>query len=642
MRRRPSSHEPTLEDLGRRLPGEVGNFLVVPDPNAQYFPGSTVRAVGMRFTRRGELFLPESASRPPQPIDLVGSYLTYAEVIGRYAGLEYVREALQLVPRNLFIESCARLLGDYEAMGANRREVDRAVVAGTLAEPTATRVQDLLDGGNRALLSPQSLLLLMQLALLHSPEVAPEGARPRPFIGVVLALQDGLGQHERMGAEDGPQVAERADRHVFRGETESPLFRSIVASQAFAAWPDPVVLMARHHLHWEQLPTEAATQPGRVDLAAMFEEATGVSKHDFQAVGAALWGYVEVHRRYPAPATVFDAFSLDRRRIDAALELFVAAPDRLRDVVSNLEERYRTEWSFDTLRRFPVMRTADGGLLVLSRTLLLERIFGWLPVFDLESGLRQQGRHAEASRAVNWFRAMCELDARRGLEVIAPAAAGIRRIYGEDDIQRAYPGVRNADAAIDYGDAWVVIEISTRKLTRATTIALEPEALAEDLRMGVDDKVEQLDATIRQLMNDESRLTGVQPQPRRRYVSVLVMTEGFPTNPMTMTAVHERLSARSLLADARIGPLHIVDQEEMTMVEAIVERSGPSLLDLLEGHEHSTLRNAGLRDYLIRDFGRGEGPEHARRLEAPFQATWQPVFERMNETQPIVEEDSAV
>jgi hypothetical protein len=158
------------------------------------------------------------------------------------------------------------------------------------------------------------------------------------------------------------------------------------------------------------------------------------------------------------------------------------------------------------------------------------------------------------------------------LEVLAPAAAGIRRIYGEDDIQHALPGVRNADAVIGYGDAWVVSEISTRKLTRATTIALEPEALAEDLRLGVGDKVEQLDATIRQLIDDESRLTGDQPQPRRRYVPVLLATEGFPTNPMTMTAVHERLAARGLLADPPVGPLHVVDQEEMTMVEAIVER----------------------------------------------------------------------
>lgn len=63
---------------------------------------------------------------------------------------------------------------------------------------------------------------------------------------------------------------------------------------------------------------------------------------------------------------------------------------------------------------------------------------------------------------------MCELDARQWLEVIAPPVADVRPTYGEEAIQRAFPGVRNADAAIDYGDAWIV-EISTRKLTRASS-----------------------------------------------------------------------------------------------------------------------------------------------------------------------------
>lgn len=603
--------------------------MAVPSADARYFPGTPVRAIGVEFVQRDGLFLPASVARHPQPIDLVGTYLTFEEIFGRRAGLAYVREALGLIGRDLFIRSCAELLGQYEAPGADRRQVDEALIEATFREPARGRVLGLLRSGNRALITPQSLLLLIQLALLHSPATPTGAAEPKPFIAVVLALQDGLGHRDG----DGGARSEDDPRNVFRGESDSPLFRAIVANQAFAKWPDARILIARHHLHWEQLPAEAGERPGRADLKALFEQATGVSKEDFQAVGTALWGHLQVHGQYPVPGTVFDQFSIARERIEAALELFVATPGRLISQIASLEERFRTEWSFDVLRRYPVMRMGDGRFLVLSRRLLLERVFGWVPIYDLTAGLEELGRAGDASRALNWYRAMCELDARQGLEALAPTTGAGIRLYDETAIQNAFPVGRNADAAIDYADAWVVVEISTRKVTRATTIALDPQALADDLRMGVEAKVEQLDATIRHLIEGESRLTGQRARQRRRYVAVLLMTEGFPANPMTMLAIRERVAARGLLRDPRIGPLHIVDQEEMTLVEGIVEGGGPDFLSLLEAHERSSLHDMGLGDYLVFEHGRAAGLSYARRLDAPFDAAWAPALQRLGETQ---------
>lgn len=626
MQNRPRRRrEPSFDDFQRRLPGDEGDFLVVPEGNRRYFAGSPVPAVGMTFVERGGLFLPESAVRPPQPIDLMGTYLTFAEIFGRRPGLAYVVDALGRIGRDPFVRSCAELLGRYDALQANRSEIDEALVTASFREPTASRVRALLQG-NRVLITPQALLLLMRFSLVISPDEPPEGAEPRAFIGVVLALQDELGYARSPGGT--------SSGYVFRGETTSPLFREIVANQAFAASVDEVTLIASHHLHWEQLPAEVGDRPGRVDLKALFEEATGISKDDFMAVGTALWVSAELNQRYPVPATIFDSFTPSREQIEAALSLFAATPEQLRDEIAGLEQRFQTQWSFDVLRRYPVMRMDDGSYLVLSKPLLLERHFGWLPIYDLTEGLQAQGRRREARQADTWYRTMCELDARQGLENLAmPSDAG-RRLYFEEDIQEAFgTTTRNADAAIDYGDAWVVVEMGTHKLTRATIVAGEPEALAEDLRVGVEEKVEQIDATIQRLIEDESRLTSHPARPRRRYVAVLLLTEGFPTNPMTMTAVRERLAARGLLADPRIGPLHIVDQEEMNMVEAVAESGGPSLLTLLEEHERSTLRDMGLRDYLIVDRGRGVGPERAQRTEAPFERAWEPVIDRVRQTQ---------
>lgn len=64
------------------------------------------------------------------------------------------------------------------------------------------------------------------------------------------------------------------------------------------------------------------------------------------------------------------------------------------------------------------------------------------------------------------------------------------------------------------------------------------EALEKDLERGVIKKVGQIDSTISQLIRNETPLTGHAGMPRRRYVALLVVTKGFPVNPMTMTAIH--------------------------------------------------------------------------------------------------------
>jgi hypothetical protein len=382
-------------------------------------------------------------------------------------------------------------------------------------------------------------------------------------------------------------------------------------------------------LRWKTLPAKRAGDPGRVDLVQLFEEATGVTKDDFTAVGVALWVGAEQRGLYPVPPAFIESLTIGSDRIEAALRMLASPPEGLADGISRLQERF-TRWSFDVLRQYPVMRLADGGYLVLSKRLLLQRILGWLPISDLVEGLKRSARKVDAARAMNWFRSQCETDALTGLANLAGGAGPGQRLYGETDIQAAYgTAAPNADAAIEYPGCWIVAEISTRHLTRQTVVGGDPAELEDDLRMGIDDKVTQIGSTIRQLINDESRLTGHPPQSRRRFVPLLVITEGFPVNPMTMTAVAERTAAAQVFDDPRIGPLRILDQEELDIAESIAEDGGPSLLELLERHESSTLANSAFKDWVVLDWGRGTGPRYPNRLEEPHSAALEPVLHRL-------------
>jgi len=128
-------------------------------------------------------------------------------------------------------------------------------------------------------------------------------------------------------------------------------------------------------------------------------------------------------------------------------------------------------------------------------------------------------------------------------------------------------------------------------------------------------------------------LTSAAALPRRRYAAVLVLTEGFPVNPMTGVAIAERLQAAGLLADRRIGPLHVIDQEELDMIEGIAEDGGPTLLQLLEEHERASLARWAFKDWVILARGRGVGPRRPRRMEALRGVAWQPALDRLRRQQ---------
>jgi hypothetical protein len=605
---------PAFARLKDRPEGDEGDYLVISDPALTYLPGTTIPAVGLRFrTRPDGLLIPENVARPPQPIDLIKTYVTWSEAFGFPPPEGYVAEALRGARRDELLRSCAYLLGAYEKFGASRSDIDRRLTDAWLKEPVRGRVLELIGKGG-TLCAPQTLLLLIQFALLRPTDEPDEGTTTPQLPALILAIQDGLG-----GADSG-------EEHVFTGDTHSRLFRLIVASHHFGQSEDPATTVAHHHQRWVRLARAHATDRNAVDLYAAFREATGVDKDDFTTVGLAIWAHCETHDAYPIGAAALDSFRIPRESVDRALSLMSATKAEFRQMLLNLPEEYRTEWSFDRIRQFPLLRLDTGDILVLSKTLLLERIYGWLPIFDLTQGYRDAKRRRDSEKADGWFPHLCELDARESLTAIA----GRSRYYGQEQIQGAYGTANpNADAAIEYPDAWVVVEIGTRQMQRATVVAGDPDALEADLKAGIDEKAVQLDRTIKDLIRDESRLTWGSAISRRRYIAVLVLAEGFPVNPMTTTAIKERLAAAGLLTDLRVGPLHVLDQEELDMAEAIAEEGGPSLLELLEGHERSTLAASAFKDWLILDRGRGTGPLRPTRLEQIRAEAWQPAIERL-------------
>jgi hypothetical protein len=282
-------------------------------------------------------------------------------------------------------------------------------------------------------------------------------------------------------------------------------------------------------------------------------------------------------------------------------------------------------------------------LLVLDFQLLVRRIFGGLLAFDVIDALEARGGKAgakHAARVKSYLQHLGEAYALEVLQSLVVSGTACPRVFDEATLLSAYRqrGRRIADAAVDYGDAWVVVEITTSRLTRESVAGSSVQALSRDLDKLVG-KAEQLDHTIAALRNDPTRLTGSPTGTARRFFPLLVVAEGFPVNPISVELLRNRVRQRGWLTGADIAPLEVVDTVELEMLEGLAESGGPGLRDVLAGKAHATLFRNSVRGYLTRECRFNIA--RSQRLSELVDKAWEPAREALPPQALDVQRDAA-
>jgi hypothetical protein len=390
------------------------------------------------------------------------------------------------------------------------------------------------------------------------------------------------------------------------------LEREIISNQIFNAHGSEVNMMDRFLRRWVELPEELPAHPRVVNLLDAFEDATGVSLLDFAALGMALWSSAQQGRPRVSPDH-FASLNWDRLRLERALDLLVADIAQLRVGVLDEVERDGITWAVATFERFPVVRMWDQSLLVLDPHLLARRFMGLLPLFDVTDALQRRGDTRLKKKVEGCYEHVSEA---YGMELLRSAVpdVGAVRLYDEDALRRAYGTARKVvDAAIDYGDGWVIVEITSSRPKRGTVSGQSEESVSDDLDKLVR-KAGQLASTIDALRSNESALTGAAPVVSVRFHPVLVVADGFPVNPISLTMLRERLSAAGVLQQHDVAPLEVLDLEELELVDQIHRTGGPSLRQLLREKERSkTMHNTALRDFILLELRLDPGRSPRRR-----------------------------
>jgi len=583
------------QELAGQEPAELRrSYIARLEEGRLVWPGTTVPRLGIvpAAQTASELIVPASAVAGPAPIDAVSVYLNSTDLIGRPLTDGELDQLFKSATDEHFIMVAATWLALLEQHGS--LDIDFQLEAGAklFTEPMLTKVQNLIKNGKR-LLAPQVLVAVIKAALLVTPPGIPAWANnykgPDPFAPAMLGVADRLG-------------LQATGNGGLWGSYPADLSLEVARNQSFNADHNFGSLLARYQRLWHDLPGQLAGEPGAVDVEGVFEQITGVTLDDLLLVGipatvVAERGQVRFERGY-----FYNDFPLPKAKIDAVFELLATDKATMRTLVRQESRASGFDWSYTAFRRFPMLHADNGDIILLSPVFLQERLTGGAAYWTLHDHFLDQGT-ALVDRFRSFHGRIVECYARESVERMVPELpGGARRVWYEEDMQQAWSPKRSkvsvCDIAIDYGWAWVCIEVVSGRLTQKSLVGGTAADFDQDVAKLVEKKIKQLDATIRHLDRDEEKLTGRPRAQGRRIYPVILVAHGFPVNPITMTEIHERTAREGLLQGAHVGRLEIIDLDELEQIEALHESGGPSLATLLADKQTANLYRAALNQYL--------------------------------------------
>lgn len=560
-----------------REPAELRSYLAVLEADTAYHAGSTVPAIGEVRQLANGLWVPARTQLAPAPIDLMKTYITFHEVFGESATLNELRALLRNYSREDLLGWCGTLVREMEDGGIEERAQHLIAV---LQPPYSQRLDAALQGG-RPLFSRQSAFVLAKLAIADCPETGNSEALPLAVgIGILSLLA-----HELLGSRNQPAEDEPGDARI--GGMPPRLSMELIANHWFNRSMDEANFLALYERRWID-----GGRPSTVRVAGEFEAALGFRVDDLASVALALWAGCRGESRYVIfDLPWLDSLNLPAGRLESVLSLIAIDLDEARaQIMSGEIENGALDWNFDTFERYPLLRLDERRFCILDPALLVRRCLGWAPMYDLAAAKKGSGKAAE--------HALADASEAYAVDVLESTYGGgpARRLYFEAEIQAAYgTDRRNADAVVDYGTAAVVVEITARRPIRGFLHAGSPSYFVEQLEVMLDE-VRQTAGTALSIHEQPRLLLG--DEGRRRFYPIVVMTEGFPTNPITLSAIRAAVQEAGLFSGLDAAPVEVIDLVELEMLESLVQTGAIDIPTLLDAKTESNFHADSVRNYV--------------------------------------------
>ena len=369
---------------------------------------------------------------------------------------------------------------------------------------------------------------------------------------------------------------------------------------------------------------------------SMFREYTGTTTEVLFNVGFLALLQQRQNKVVAIHPILFEQLDLDPDEIQAAIQLLATDRHEMSRLLVKEARHVEFPWSFNTLRRYPMMWRSDGSLLILNPTFVLERICTSAFFWEIKSRLipRSEKVGPDGSTARSLLGSFGNLLGHSAEEYAfdrlchmeAPMETLGRRVWREEELKilrNESPTPKGCDLVIDYGSHWIAIDVVTTRLSQKAAEANSRIDLDDDIQEIVIEKAEQIDSTIRWMISNGGILPG---QTSRvvvpRYFPVIVAYNGFPWNQIMARYVQSQLDALGYLHHPLIGPLMVIDIRELEHLESASEL-GHSLISILQGIESSGSSVHPMNWYLANNVGL-KWPES---LQTPFSEAFNDLIE---------------
>lgn len=425
------------------------------------------------------------------------------------------------------------------------------------------------------------------------------GSLEAPTLGVTIMLVHAVSSN--MSELRDVQAGDGSIRHLI-GNMPANLTMELVRLGLLGKNDDEYSLIDRTLRIWQELATTTLRTQLRMPPRELLEEALGgVSFENFFALGMYLWAYAKSRdplkgdRLMTLPPEL-PGVVIEPDIVEEFFERVVASPEWF---AREFEGR-KSAYDFLPFEKRPVLRLADE-LLVVDETYLLEKFTSTGLFWTVHDNERDNHTDRDRKRWNQAHGEMVENLVTERLFETAPAASdrsGGRSYYSEDEMKAAYPKKRVADAAVDYGEYLLLVEVTGGQLVVDTRITGDPEKFEKDTQKLVLEEAEQLHSACQSLLADQQKLTGYAPPANRTIMPIIVVGGGYPADALSRGYVEDVLQEKGWLQDPAIGSLCILDLMEVEMLESLHEQ-GKNPGWLLSRWKRSGLKDVAFKNFVV-------------------------------------------
>jgi hypothetical protein len=537
------------------------------------------------------------------PTESVGVYVIASEYLVPYfrnkgeacepADLSSLLSQLTVAhPRDDMLQALAGL--NQISRRVDLAEAFRRHLATEIDADLALSLNDAMDSPaghpRRVLLARPCILRAMRWVAEHAPPGQPPNGpalQPASLARAMLLVHlvaEGMGARIKSGR----------DTRV-GGLTES-LALELVCNGLSTRRDNEGSMLARTRLLYEHYGARLRRALPRAAPLLMVEEALGMPFDHALAVGFAYYAAAEDNDPLRAPP-LFPAQLGGSRMPPTSWHQFLAVYGQTSDEFSARAAVARADWQMGSLQARPLLIMGED-VLVLDEDYLIEAItrgLYWL-VHDHE-----KKRYGDKARNL-WTQVhgeMHELLVESYLEALAPRAlSDMRLVFDEDDLGEAFPNTKRADIGVDFGTTVLIADAQGGQVSTRTREQADPEAFVADMERLVLGKVDQLEATARNLLRSPQP-SGSPLQRPAPHITPAVVTAGlFAQNPVVREHINSEILRRGLLQHPRVAPLAVLDLRDLEHAAVVIAEHGVTLIDLLSEWRGSDSSDTSLSDWL--------------------------------------------